>query len=199
MSIQHPAGIFPLQRPREEEHDGAIVASIRTSGESTHGNLKRTIEALGKMDTGQVDVQSEGDGCGILADIPRKIWTARSMLWVALPGWRATSASSSATFSFPRTSVRTSRLGRPGPCASSLPVERICSSNAQGSRSAKRWTPGACTGTHLLASRRRSGAKCPVESVEPTLFGIAKAIESQTPIHVALTLQQQRRIQGPGR
>ncbi|MBN1246082.1 MAG: hypothetical protein JXC32_00400, partial [Anaerolineae bacterium] len=52
-----PPGPFSL----EEEHDAcAIVASIRSSGESTHGNLKRTIEALGKMGHRSGDVQSEG-------------------------------------------------------------------------------------------------------------------------------------------
>ena len=60
----------------ENEHDAcAIVASIRTSGESTHGNLKRTIEALGQMGHRSGDVQSEGDGCGVLTDIPRHLWS----------------------------------------------------------------------------------------------------------------------------
>ena len=54
-----------LQRMLADEHDAcAIVASIRTSGEATHGNLKRTIEALGQMGHRSGDVQSEGDGCG---------------------------------------------------------------------------------------------------------------------------------------
>lgn len=59
------------------EHDAcAIIASIRKNGEATHGNLKRVLEALAKMGHRSGDVQGEGDGCGVLMDIPRRLWAA---------------------------------------------------------------------------------------------------------------------------
>lgn len=36
-------------RHLEERDACAVVATIRSSGESTHGNLKRTLEALAKL------------------------------------------------------------------------------------------------------------------------------------------------------
>jgi glutamate synthase (NADPH/NADH) large chain len=70
-----------------DEHDAcAIVASIRKGGEATHGNLKRTIEALGKMGHRSGDVQGEGDGCGVLTDIPRRVW-ARNLESMGRPAW----------------------------------------------------------------------------------------------------------------
>ncbi len=58
-----------------EEHDAcAIVCAIRKTGEATHGNLKRTLEALSMMGHRSGDVNGEGDGCGVLTDIPRLLW-----------------------------------------------------------------------------------------------------------------------------
>ena len=77
----------PVQYNPVEEHDScAIVASIRKGGEATHGNLKRTIEALGKMGHRSGDVQGESDGCGVLTDIPRRLWT-QALESEGKPGW----------------------------------------------------------------------------------------------------------------
>lgn len=186
MSTQHPAGIFPLQRPREEEHDAcAIVASIRTSGESTHGNLKRTIEALGKMGHRSGDVQSEGDGCGILADIPRKIWTA-AIDAVGRPAWLASDKRffvghllipEDQRAHLSSWQARTLRLFSASGADMLLERPGVTLREALG-RLARAQEPIFWQVAGVLS-------QCPVESVEPTLFGIAKAIESQTPIHVA--------------
>ncbi len=55
----------------------ALICSVRKGGQATHGNVKRTIEGLARMGhrTGYVD--GEGDGVGILTDIPRQLWTKR--------------------------------------------------------------------------------------------------------------------------
>jgi glutamate synthase (NADPH/NADH) large chain len=67
------------QRPWLDEHDGcALVANIRKQGRPTHGNVKRTLAALGRMGHRTGEVAGEGDGCGLLTDIPRIIW-ARTM------------------------------------------------------------------------------------------------------------------------
>lgn len=52
----------------------ALICAVRKGGEATHGNVKRTIEALARMGhrTGYID--GEGDGVGILTDIPRQLW-----------------------------------------------------------------------------------------------------------------------------
>ncbi|MEQ8677570.1 MAG: glutamate synthase-related protein [Aggregatilineales bacterium] len=55
----------------------ALICAVRKGGQATHGNVKRTIEGLARMGhrTGYID--GEGDGVGILTDIPRQLWTKR--------------------------------------------------------------------------------------------------------------------------
>ncbi len=55
----------------------AIIAFVDKRGHSTHANISKTIEALQKMGHRSGDIDGEGDGCGILCDIPRKIWAKR--------------------------------------------------------------------------------------------------------------------------
>lgn len=63
-----------------EEHDACgIVAAVETSGQPTHENVSRIIDALDQMNHRAGFVDGEGDGTGILVDIPRKIWMKRLM------------------------------------------------------------------------------------------------------------------------
>ncbi len=56
-------------------HDACgIIATVRKTGLPTHGNVKRTVQALAHMAHRSGEVRGEGDGCGIMTDIPRKIW-----------------------------------------------------------------------------------------------------------------------------
>ncbi|NOG51434.1 MAG: hypothetical protein HND48_19935 [Chloroflexi bacterium] len=67
-----------LHRIDTQERDAcALLCAVRKGGEPTHGNVKRTIEALARMGhrTGYID--GEGDGVGILTDIPRELWARR--------------------------------------------------------------------------------------------------------------------------
>lgn len=60
----------------EQERDAcAIIASVKRDGRATHGNVKRTLEALTKMGHRTGEIAGEGDGAGIQTDIPREIWT----------------------------------------------------------------------------------------------------------------------------
>lgn len=62
----------------DRERDAcALICAVRKGGQATHGNVKRTIEALARMGhrTGYID--GEGDGVGILTDIPRQLWMKR--------------------------------------------------------------------------------------------------------------------------
>jgi glutamate synthase (NADPH/NADH) large chain len=63
---------------RDEEHDScALIVNVRKTGAPSHGNVKRTIEALVKMGHRSGEVAGEGDGCGLLTDLPRRIWARR--------------------------------------------------------------------------------------------------------------------------
>jgi glutamate synthase (NADPH/NADH) large chain len=78
-----------LTSPWLDEHDAcAILASVRKTGESTHGNLKRVLDALSKMGHRSGDVNGEGDGCGVLTDIPRRLW-AKALEEAGKPAWLA--------------------------------------------------------------------------------------------------------------
>lgn len=55
----------------------ALICSVRKTGEATHGNVKRTIEGLARMGHRSGYVDGEGDGVGILTDIPRQLWSKR--------------------------------------------------------------------------------------------------------------------------
>src|SRR5919204_4751756 len=59
----------------EEEHGAcAIIANVKRDGRASHGNVKRTLEALTKMGHRTGEISGEGDGAGIQTDIPREIW-----------------------------------------------------------------------------------------------------------------------------
>ena len=81
--------LHPLDR--NERDACALICAVRKGAEATHGNVKRTIEALARMGhrTGYID--GEGDGVGILTDIPRQLWTRK----LAKVGLRSSLASSS--------------------------------------------------------------------------------------------------------
>ena len=64
--------------PFSRERDAcAIIAYIDKRGRDTHANITRTIEALKKMAHRSGDINDEGDGCGIMIDIPRELWRER--------------------------------------------------------------------------------------------------------------------------
>src|SRR6266508_608044 len=72
-----------------DERDAcALVASIRKNGEATHGNLKRALAALSIMGHRSGEVNGEGDGCGVLTDIPRLLW-AQALEQEGKPSWLA--------------------------------------------------------------------------------------------------------------
>ncbi|MGJ3238907.1 MAG: glutamate synthase-related protein [Anaerolineae bacterium] len=66
----------------------ALICSVRKGGQATHGNVKRTIEALARMGHRTGYINGEGDGVGILTDIPRQMWSK----WLAQEGLLASLA-----------------------------------------------------------------------------------------------------------
>jgi len=65
-----PSGLIPPERDA-----CAIICYLNKAGRATHGNVQRTIEALVKMGHRAGEINGEGDGCGILTDIPRQLWS----------------------------------------------------------------------------------------------------------------------------
>jgi glutamate synthase (NADPH/NADH) large chain len=64
-----PSGLVPSERDA-----CAIICYLNKGAQPTHGNLQRTIEALVKMGHRAGEIDGEGDGCGVLTDIPRILW-----------------------------------------------------------------------------------------------------------------------------
>ncbi len=61
--------------PSVEDKDAcAIYASVRKDATPSHAPIELAIPALQKMLHRAGNVDGEGDGCGLLLDIPRKIW-----------------------------------------------------------------------------------------------------------------------------
>lgn len=75
------AGLRPYHLPRDQaprEQDAcAIIAYVDKQGRSTHTNIARTVEALKKMAHRSGDINDEGDGCGVMTDTPRLVWSRR--------------------------------------------------------------------------------------------------------------------------
>ncbi|HID98272.1 MAG TPA: glutamate synthase [Thermodesulfobacteriaceae bacterium] len=68
---------MPMKTIVQEKDACAIIALVDKRGQSTHANIVRTIDALRKMGHRSGDINGEGDGCGILTDIPRDVWARR--------------------------------------------------------------------------------------------------------------------------
>ena len=61
--------------PSVEDKDAcAIYASVRKDATPSHEPIELAVPALQKMLHRAGNVDGEGDGCGLLVDIPRKIW-----------------------------------------------------------------------------------------------------------------------------
>ncbi len=61
--------------PSVEDKDAcAIYASVRKDATQSHDPIRKAIPALQKMLHRAGNVDGEGDGCGVLLDIPRKLW-----------------------------------------------------------------------------------------------------------------------------
>ncbi|HEY3367894.1 MAG TPA: glutamate synthase-related protein [Symbiobacteriaceae bacterium] len=62
-----------LQR---HEHDAcALMAAVKKDGRPSHDIVEASVEALAKMVHRSGDVDGEGDGCGMLIDLPRDLWS----------------------------------------------------------------------------------------------------------------------------
>lgn len=87
--LPRTAAQLPLHREDTRERDAcALICAVRKGGQATHGNVKRTIEALARMGHRTGIIDGEGDGVGIMTDIPRQLWAKN----LSLKGMRASLA-----------------------------------------------------------------------------------------------------------
>jgi glutamate synthase (NADPH/NADH) large chain len=64
--------------PFGNEHDAcALISVVNRTGLPTRNNLTRTLEGLVKMSHRAGMVNGEGDGCGVMVDIPRALWQSK--------------------------------------------------------------------------------------------------------------------------
>ena len=89
MTLSQIDDFADLHRIDRDHRDAcALICSVRKGGQATHGNVKRTIEALTRMGHRTGYINGEGDGVGVLTDIPRQLWTR----WLAEAGLRSSLA-----------------------------------------------------------------------------------------------------------
>ncbi len=79
-SVPHRYSPEKAYRPRvappsvEDKDACAIYASVRKDGTPSHEPVELALVSLQKMLHRAGNVDGEGDGCGVLVDLPRKIW-----------------------------------------------------------------------------------------------------------------------------
>jgi glutamate synthase (NADPH/NADH) large chain len=169
-----------------EEHDAcAIVAAIRKTGVPTHGNLKRAMEALSKMGHRSGMVNGEGDGCGVLTDIPRRLW-ANALEEQGKPTWLAEDR----RFFVGHLMMPNQQLDQ----VEQLQNQVLDLARDHGARILL--SRQGLTRPTALGRMARSQAPlffqiaglmegCPLQTVERCLFDLSLSIERETGIHVA--------------
>src|SRR5215207_37752 len=167
-----------------EERDAcALVASIRKNGVATHGNLKRALAALSIMGHRSGEVNGEGDGCGVMTDIPRLLW-AQALEQEGKPGWLAEDRRFCVGHlmipnTYTEIGIETRVLEMLRESGMDLLLERPIQTRPQAlGKMARMQAP------HLwqIAGLVHKG---PLENVERTLFDLALDIERRTKIMVA--------------
>ncbi|HEU0291753.1 MAG TPA: glutamate synthase-related protein [Anaerolineales bacterium] len=168
-----------------DEHDAcALVASVRKNGEATHGNLKRALAALSIMGHRSGEVNGEGDGVGVMTDIPRLLWS-QALEHEGKPGWLAEDRRFFVGhLMIPNTelnvaAIQTAILNLLQTSGIDLLLDRPMLTRPQAlGKMARMQAP------HLwqIAGMVRHG---PLEHVERTLFDLALKIEGTTRVSVA--------------
>jgi glutamate synthase (NADPH/NADH) large chain len=169
-----------------EEHDAcAIVAAIRKTGVPTHGNLKRAMEALSKMGHRSGMVNGEGDGCGVLTDIPRRLW-ANALEEAGKPTWLAEDRRffvghlmmpNQQLDQLELVQNQVLELARDHGARILLSRQGVTRPTALG-RMARSQAPSFFQVAGLMEG-------CPLQNVERCLFDLSLSIERETGIHVA--------------
>src|SRR5688572_16402094 len=168
----------------DERDSCALVASIRKNGDATHGNPKRAMTALSIMGHRSGEVNGEGDGCGVMTDIPRLLW-AQALEKAGKPGWLAEDRRffvGHLMLSNTDGKLEENRkiiMDLLNESDIDILLERPIQSRPQAlGKTARQQVPFLWQIGGLV----RNG---PLESVEKTLFNLALTIERKTSTHVA--------------
>src|ERR1044071_8499088 len=82
-SLSRPPARGGARRPSRWRHDEserdacALIANVKKDGRASHGNVKRTLEALARRGRGRGEGEGGGGGAGLQTDIPRERWAKR--------------------------------------------------------------------------------------------------------------------------
>ena len=96
----------------------ALYAAVDKQAQPSHEAIETALVALEKMLHRAGNVDGEGDGCGVLIDIPREIWAEAVRGAAAPPSSRSTTTSRSRTSSSPRRGGNVEQVQKPGPARS---------------------------------------------------------------------------------
>ncbi|HOP41597.1 MAG TPA: glutamate synthase, partial [Geobacteraceae bacterium] len=166
------------------EHDGcAIICFCNKGGRPTHGNVQRTIEALVKMGHRAGEINGEGDGCGVLTDIPRLLW--REALEEA--------GCSAEMVDTPSFALAHLLVPKEALAADPALMEGVLRRFADKGLQVLVERPGPVRSEELAANARRSepffwqiALQCPQpKRASALLASLAMEIERETPVHVA--------------
>lgn len=176
------ADLHPLDT--QERDACALICAVRKGGEATHGNVKRTIDGLARMGhrTGYID--GEGDGVGIMTDIPRQLWTKK----LARAGLRS-SLASHPDFWVAHVFVPAHDRQR-----ASAMIDQICQRLTAAGLHVLYDSPGHTDSTVLGPNAEKNEpvfwqiagmtGQVPSEDLDATLFGLHVEIERSMGIHL---------------
>jgi glutamate synthase (NADPH/NADH) large chain len=178
----HALPALHLEDTRERDAC-ALIAAVRKGGQATHGNVKRTIEALARMGHRTGIIEGEGDGVGIMTDIPRQLW-ARTL---TLKGMRSSLATDA--------NFWVAHLMIPAAMRASAPavVDRICTLIAQADLQLLIEQPGKVDRRFLGRNAEKNepafwqfaglNGGIAAERLESVLFGLQTRIERELGVH----------------
>ncbi len=179
---QKPLPTLHIEDTRERDAC-ALICSVRKGGQATHGNVKRTIEALARMGHRTGIVDGEGDGVGIMTDIPRQLWAKT----LALKGLRS-SLASDANFWVAHLMVPAARRGETGAV-----VEAVCMRIAEAGLQILIEQPGKVDRRMLGRSAERNepafwqiagtNGRVASEGLEAAIYRVQSEIERDLGVH----------------
>jgi glutamate synthase (NADPH) large chain len=170
----------------ERERDAcALICSVRKGGQATHGNVKRTIEGLARMGhrTGYVD--GEGDGVGILTDIPRQLWMKK----LSLAGLRS-SIATERSFWVAHLMIPAVARNRASYLMDAI-SRQIRESGLsiliedQGEVNKQVLGPNAAKNEPVFLQIAGTNDRVPIDDLETTLFNLQVQLESDLGVHFA--------------
>ena len=168
-----------------ESDSCAVICNIHKERKGSHGNVKRTLEALHKMGHRAGDVEGEGDGCGLLTDIPRILWS-RYLEEEGHPGWLAEDRRFFVGhLMIPKDHRQESQAIRQH--VSRVVHDEGCDLLVEREAPTRRIALGRSARSEdpLLWQIAGLVNNSPLDRIDPRLFHIHVRIEQETPVHVA--------------